>query len=805
MSRAWTLLAAVCALVGGVYAYTAHSGFLASTSLNAAGNYYNLLVQGFRAGQLSLKKEVPPGFARLADPYDRTANAPYGLLDLSYYKGKFYLYFGVTPAVMLFWPYVALTGHYLSQKVAGVIFCGVGFLASMGLLCALWRRYFAEVSVAVVAAGALALGLATFTPLLLARCDVHEVCVSCGYALTMLALAAIWKALHEPERRGWWLAAASLAYGLAVGARPSLLFGAVILLAPVAQARREGRRVWAVLTAATVPIGLIGLGLMLYNARRFGNPFDFGQHYQLSGQQQVTLRFFSLDYLWFNFRVYFLKPAHWVAHFPFVHDIAVPPRPVGHMQVETPFGILTNIPLVWLALAVPLAWHNRSEQAGSTLRWFATVVALLFGICALTVGLYWCTSFRYEVDFLPALLLLAVVGILSLERALADRTMRRHAARWGWGLMLGFSVVFNVLVSVERCAEAQNNLGGALLSQGKVPEAVAYLEQALRLNPDYAEAHYNLGVTLQQAGKVPEAIGHYEQALRINPDYIEAHYNLGTALAQTGKIEEAIAHFEQALRIKPDYVEAHYNLGVTLQQAGKVPEAIGHYEQVLRINPDHAEAHNNLGIALAQTGKIEEAIAHHEQALRIKPDYAEAHYNLGLALVRLDRLQEAIRQWEQTLRLKPDYAEAHYSLGLALIRLGRLQEAIGHWEQTLRLKPDYAEAHYNLGLALVRLDRLQEAIGHWEQTLQIQPNYAEAHNNLGTVFLQEGKVSDAIGHYERALQIKPDYAEAHYDMGVALEKAGRVPEAIQHYQQALKLRPDLTAARNALARLQARQ
>ena len=703
MSRAWTLLAAVCALVGGVYAYTAHSGFLASTSLNAAGNYYNLLVQGFRAGQLSLKKEVPPGFARLADPYDRTANAPYGLLDLSYYKGKFYLYFGVTPAVMLFWPYVALTGHYLSQKVAGVIFCGVGFLASMGLLCALWRRYFAEVSVAVVAAGALALGLATFTPLLLARCDVHEVSVSCGYALTMLALAAIWKALHEPERRGWWLAAASLAYGLAVGARPSLLFGAVILLAPVAQARREGRRVWAVLTAATVPIGLIGLGLMLYNARRFGNPFDFGQHYQLSGQQQVTLRFFSLDYLWFNFRVYFLKPAHWVAHFPFVHDIAVPPRPVGHMQVETPFGILTNIPLVWLALAVPLAWHNRSEQAGSTLRWFATVVALLFGICALTVGLYWCTSFRYEVDFLPALLLLAVVGILSLERALADRTMRRHAARWGWGLMLGFSVVFNVLVSVERCAEAQNNLGGALLSQGKVPEAVAYLEQALRLNPDYAEAHYNLGVTLQQAGKVPEAIGHYEQALRINPDY--------------------------------------------------------------------AEAHNNLGIALAQTGKIEEAIAHYEQALRIKPDYAEAHYNLGLALVRLDRLQEAIRQWEQTLRLKPDYAEAHYSLGLALIRLGRLQEAIGHWEQTL----------------------------------QIQPNYAEAHNNLGTVFLQEGKVSDAIGHYERALQIKPDYAEAHYDMGVALEKAGRVPEAIQHYQQALKLRPDLTAARNALARLQARQ
>ena len=53
---------------------------LTSTSLNAADTYYNLLVQGFRAGQLSLKKEVPPGLAQLADPYDPTANRPYRAL-----------------------------------------------------------------------------------------------------------------------------------------------------------------------------------------------------------------------------------------------------------------------------------------------------------------------------------------------------------------------------------------------------------------------------------------------------------------------------------------------------------------------------------------------------------------------------------------------------------------------------------------------------------------------------------------------------------------------------------------------------
>ncbi|MGA2605669.1 MAG: hypothetical protein ABSG14_15735, partial [Verrucomicrobiia bacterium] len=467
----------VCALVIGVYACAAHSGIPVSGRMSAPDNYYNLLVQGFRAGQLSLKKEVPPALVQLADPYDPSAYASYReeAGDMSYYKGKLYLYFGVTPAVVLFWPYVALTGHYLLQRDAVVIFCLVGFLASMGLLWSLWRRYFAGVSVAVVAVGGLALGLATGVPVMLAQCKVNEVPISCGYALTMLAVAGIWKALHESGRRCWWLAAASLAYGLAVGARPSLLFGAVILLVPVAQAWRERRTVLTPLLAATVPVALIGLGLMLYNALRFDSPFEFGGHYQLFGKRLLTRQFFSLGYLWFNFRVYFLEPARWSGQFPFVHDIVLPPVPTGSIGVEEPFGVLTNIPLVWLALAVPLAWRGRSAEARSSLCGFLTAVALLFGIGALTLGLFFYTAGRYEMEFLPALVLLAVIGLLSLERALdptwesglAGRPVWRRAMRWGWSLLLGFSVAFNLLASVKQCAEWHNDLGAMLVRQGQ--------------------------------------------------------------------------------------------------------------------------------------------------------------------------------------------------------------------------------------------------------------------------------------------------------------------------------------------------
>ncbi len=511
MKSGWTSPAAVCLLVIGVYAYTAPLGKLESLVADPADTYYNLLVQGFRDGHLSLKKDVPAGLTQLTDPYDPDANCryrelPYGMTDLSYYKGRLYLYFGVTPALILFWPFVALTGHYLFNRLAVTIFCAVGVTVSLGLLRALWRRYYSEASIWVVAACALALGLATGVPALLPQSDIYQVAISGGYMLTMLALAGIWKALHEPERRCRWLAAASVAYGLAVGARPSLLFGAVILLVPVVQAWRERRKIWALLTAATGPIILIGLGLMLYNALRFDNPFEFGVRYQLAGQRQVTRQFLSLRYLWFNFRVFFLEPAHWSGRFPFVHDITVPPLPAGYdTQPKQPFGVLANIPLTWLALAAPLAWRGRSGQERGALRWFVTAVALLFGICAVTLGLFWSASFRYEVDFLPALVLLAVVGILGFERALTtpglwrgDQPVRRHLVRWGWSMLLGCSVVFNVLVSVKNYAYAGCSVGSMLALKGRVPEAVRIFENALRIEPDYAEpSHPRAGVTDQ--------------------------------------------------------------------------------------------------------------------------------------------------------------------------------------------------------------------------------------------------------------------------------------------------------------------
>jgi tetratricopeptide (TPR) repeat protein len=295
---------------------------------------------------------------------------------------------------------------------------------------------------------------------------------------------------------------------------------------------------------------------------------------------------------------------------------------------------------------------------------------MLFAACASVLCLFYLNCIRYEVDFLPALILLAVIGILGVERALAGRPRWRLAVRAGWGFLLAFSVAFNLLASLDRYAAQRCQLGNVFNASGRIPEAIAFYERALQIKPAYVEAHYNLGVVWSKVpGRLQDAAVQYEAVLRLKPDFAEAHHNLGVVWSQLpGRLQDAAGQYEAALRLKPDYAEAHYNLGnVWSQLPGRLQDAAGQYEAALRLKPDYFEAHHNLGLAWSQLpGRQRDAIAEYEAALRLKPDFAPGWHNLGVNWFRLGNLPAAAAAFREELRLSPNDPAAQQALATAL-------------------------------------------------------------------------------------------------------------------------------------------
>jgi tetratricopeptide (TPR) repeat protein len=179
-------------------------------------------------------------------------------------------------------------------------------------------------------------------------------------------------------------------------------------------------------------------------------------------------------------------------------------------------------------------------------------------------------------------------------------------------------------------------------------------------NPGSWMAHSNLGLAWSKIpGRIDDAIAQYQEALRLMPDVAETHTNLGSAWYEMpGRRDDAIAQFQEALRLDPHYPDAHFYLANALVQNGQIPEAIDHYEQALRADPNLAEASNNLGILLCRTGRTEEGLARIEAAIRIQPDYLAAHFARGTALLQAGKQDDAVSEFERVLQLQPGYPPA---------------------------------------------------------------------------------------------------------------------------------------------------
>jgi tetratricopeptide (TPR) repeat protein len=513
---------------------------------------YNLLARGLLSGHLYVDKEAPAGLMALADPYDPIASKPFRvdtvhrLHDFSYYRGRLYLYFGVAPALFVFIPWHLLTGGWLPHWGAVVLLCATGLLVNLSLVRSVKRRVFPGSPPWMMAVATLVLGLGSYAPVLLSRADMWEVPIAFSYLSVSVALRCLWIAFCNPEGVARWIAAASAALGAAFAARPNVLPSAAILAIPfMFAATRKNPWAWA---AAVVPLGLCGASVALYNAMRFGSPFEFGQHYQLGGQYVAKLKLFSTSYVPTNLRLYLFQAVHWTSDFPYAHEPPDAMLPPDHGSVEHMSGVLLNAPILWAGLAVAAFIRLRRPERSVVLisaaaGWVALsslmVIALFFGGCA-----------RYQSEFTPALALLAALGVMALETMSTGPL--RTAVRCAWVLALVVSSVFPVLYGIDRCVLDHNYEGFAYVARGDLAGAQREFDTARTLSPGNPFSRLESAAMLSATGRSAEALAAFESLVRDQPDYALAQADLGHELAVEGRLDEAISHYEIAHRLMPD-------------------------------------------------------------------------------------------------------------------------------------------------------------------------------------------------------------------------------------------------------------
>ncbi len=264
-----------------------------------------------------------------------------------------------------------------------------------------------------------------------------------------------------------------------------------------------------------------------------------------------------------------------------------------------------------------------------------------------------------------------------------------------------------------------------------------------------AYRYYSLGVEKAQAIQNQEAIALLEKAIALDPEFAMAYARIGyTYVVTWGRLDEGKPYLEKAYTLTHRLSE-HDKLNISAWYAlanSDYPAAIKSFHEIVTRYPLEVEAYKRLGKLLRGEDRLEESLEILKQGLVIDSGAKELYNSLGAVYSDMGRHDEAIAMFQHFVQLAPEEPNAHDSLGLGYEWAGRYGEAIQEYERALVIKPDFEVSLAHLVNTLFQQGRYHEAIEKYQRYLQIAPSAFErsrGYTSIARVQLQKGSFVEA--------------------------------------------------------------
>ncbi|HEU5458460.1 MAG TPA: tetratricopeptide repeat protein [Terracidiphilus sp.] len=274
---------------------------------------------------------------------------------------------------------------------------------------------------------------------------------------------------------------------------------------------------------------------------------------------------------------------------------------------------------------------------------------------------------------------------------------------------------------------------GAELQLFRVLVLTSHIDQARPMAPRLLAAHPHDAELLDLNGIIQRSIGNYaqskaylEEAIRIDPNASDAHFNLGMVEELLGDWKDAAIHLEKAIQLGAPQAEAHFELAKALRSIGESQRASQELKIYQQLKKDEA---TRLAAAVDVTdgdkalhaGQVKEAVEHYRSAVEAQPQSANYHYKLAVALDRAGDLEGEQAQLEAAVKIDPKMAGAQKQLGYVLAQSGDTAGSIEHFKLAVQAAPGWVEAWINLAGELAQAGRFPEALTAAKKALELDP------------------------------------------------------------------------------------
>jgi tetratricopeptide (TPR) repeat protein len=339
------------------------------------------------------------------------------------------------------------------------------------------------------------------------------------------------------------------------------------------------------------------------------------------------------------------------------------------------------------------------------------------------------------------------------------------------------------------------NLGDSYIGFWMNEKAIAELERAIKLDPDYASPYIYLGILYNRLGNTDKAIESFNQYISIYPGDARPYDAMGNIYFYKGDFEQAKVKYREALYVQPGY-DSGWRLAYTyaLEQ---------NYDEAIRVINDYIEANRGNEHIQKGVGYLYRAIYHiHQGNLNLllddlnedkkintdiisiqirkwiegwyyydKGDIERSKKAFQISIDTLDKIKDPTRKLKTKIRI-------NFSFGMLELKQGNIdsaksrlkfieanlenlddsfsKSAIAYWSQFFLIELLLAENNLDSALTACRkLKPYPNWLSHWYSF------YPYVRDIKARTYLQSGEIDTSIVEYEKLITFDPTTWDFH--------------------------------------------
>ncbi len=352
---------------------------------------------------------------------------------------------------------------------------------------------------------------------------------------------------------------------------------------------------------------------------------------------------------------------------------------------------------------------------------------------------------------------------------------------------------------VEKSPALLFSLGNFQFEEGKRAEALAYLEKALKLFPNFRDAHRNLAMLKIQTEAYDEAESHLKRAIELGSQEGLAYGLLAYCHGRKNRLQASLASYRMAQVTMPDEIQWKLGEAHALQSLGEASKALSIYDELIEKRPEDESLWINQSNNYTQTHNDIAAIAHLEFAKRMSQLSAANLLVLGHMYLQQDLSADALNNYQAAIATGDVSLTAAVEALTAFTYRWRWAEAKAfgescskrYGEQLKAPEPVAARSAFERAMALIELETGDAKVGakRIETLLEKDPTDIDAIILLAKFRKNSGDIEEALLLLEQAAAFPEKRALALRSRGELLVNQGRYEEALAALRESHELEP----------------